>query len=136
MPLKRCRKLAAATRGPFANQQWLAGLITYRAWRLAGYDGVVGLFVVAYVAAFVMLFALLRRRGASVPLRISSVVLALFGTLTQSFVRAQIFALGSPGDPGCCFLRRRAPMRPAAWRRSRGVGAAVAAPWRDRPGRV
>jgi hypothetical protein len=84
--------LAAGNR-PFADQQWLAELIHYGVWRLGGIDAVVLLSVLVFSLTFMLLFALVRRRGGSIVVAICCVTIALFGTLTSNFVRAQTLAL-------------------------------------------
>lgn len=78
---------------PFADQQWLAELTDYEAWRLAGYGGLAVLAALTFGSGYALLTALLRRRGASLPIAISCALLASFSALTLTFVRAQLFAL-------------------------------------------
>jgi hypothetical protein len=84
--------LAAAGR-PFADQQWLSALIDYDTWRLAGYNGLALLTAGVFGSGFALLLALMRRRGASVIVAVACAALALFGTISLTFIRAQIFAI-------------------------------------------
>jgi hypothetical protein len=83
----------AARGGSFADQQWLSELIDYQAFGLAGYSGLALLAAVVFGSAFALLAALMRRRGASVVVAVAGATLAIFGTLSLTFIRAQIFAL-------------------------------------------
>lgn len=83
----------AASGRSFADQQWLAELSDYEAWRLGGYGGLAVLSAVAFGSAFALLAALMRRRGASFALAISCATLGLLGTFGVTFLRAQVLAL-------------------------------------------
>jgi hypothetical protein len=84
--------LAAGSR-PFADQQWLAELLSYEAWRLGGYAAVALLSALAFGAGYALLAALLRSRNASLAVTIASCTFAIFGALSLTFVRAQVLAI-------------------------------------------
>src|SRR5947209_10409516 len=75
----------------FADQQWLAELTDYEAWRVGGYNGLALLAALLFGSGFAMLASLMRRRGASVAVTIACSSLAVFGTLGLTFIRAQLF---------------------------------------------
>jgi hypothetical protein len=105
----------AAAGHPFADQQWLAELVDYEAWRIGGYAGLALLSAIVFGSGYALLAALLRRRGASVALAVSCGALAIFGALSLIFVRAQLFAIPlfvlilwlCLGDAGASRLRLR-----------------------------
>ncbi len=79
----------AASGRPFADQQWLAELLHYEVWRIAGYAGVVLLSAGAFALGYALLAAVIRRRGASAAVSVAFALLALVGALSLTFVRAQ-----------------------------------------------
>jgi hypothetical protein len=83
----------AAHGRPWIDQQWLADLADYGAWRAAGYAGVALLSVLALGCAYALLAAIALRRGASAVVAVCTGLLAIAVTLPASFVRAQVLAL-------------------------------------------
>ncbi len=77
----------------FADQQWLAELIDFEVWRLMGYSGLAVFAALVFGGGYALLTVLLRRRGASVVISISCALLATFGALSLTFLRAQLFAV-------------------------------------------
>jgi hypothetical protein len=75
------------------DQQWLAELIDYEAWRIAGYAGLALLNASLIGFAYASVAALIRRRGGSVVLVIGCSVIALAAGLASLFIRAQDLAL-------------------------------------------
>ncbi|MBV9839645.1 MAG: hypothetical protein JO156_16130 [Solirubrobacterales bacterium] len=84
--------LAAGGRG-VVDQQWLAAVIDYESWRVAGYNGLALLSAASFGGGLAGLAVLLRRRGASMSLTFCCAALALFTTLGLTFIRAQLFAI-------------------------------------------
>ena len=80
--------VAAAGR-PFADQQWLAELLHYEVWRVAGYAGVALMSAGAFALGYALVAALMRRRGASPTVSVACALLALVGAISLTFVRAQ-----------------------------------------------
>jgi hypothetical protein len=84
---------AAAVGRPWIDQQWLAELTDYEAWRLGGY-GLLGLLNGLVIGgAYATLAALIWRRAASVVLTVVCSTLALFVAAPALFIRAQNLAL-------------------------------------------
>ncbi len=84
---------AAAGARPWVDQQWLAELVDYEAWRIGGY-GVLGLFNGLVIGgAYATLAALIWRRGASVVITVGCATLALLIATPALFIRAQDLAL-------------------------------------------
>jgi hypothetical protein len=92
-----------ANRGrPWIDQQWLADLLGYEAWRLAGYQGLAVLDAGAVATAYGLLAGVMRRRGATAPVSISFASFATVSVFTLVFIRAQSLAL--PLFPGLLWL--------------------------------
>jgi hypothetical protein len=84
--------VAASGRG-WIDQQWLAELTDYEAWKIGGYAGV-ALFSVAMIGfAYAILAALMLRRGVSVLLTVCCSGIAIVAALSGMFIRAQLLAL-------------------------------------------
>jgi hypothetical protein len=83
----------AAGGRPFADQQWLSELLHYEAWRLAGYAGVVALSAVAFGLGYALITHVMRRRGVSPAVSVACGTLAIIGSLSLTFVRAQNLAI-------------------------------------------
>jgi hypothetical protein len=82
-----------AARGrPWIDQQWLAELTDYEAWRVGGYAGVALLSVAMIGLSYAVLAALMLKRGASVVLAVCCSALAILVALPATFIRAQTFA--------------------------------------------
>ena len=98
---------------PWIDQQWLGQLIYYRAWQAGGYAAVVMLSAATIAAGFVILGALMLRRGVS-PLRMCAWTLAAcavsfgyatpraqsFGYLFFPLLLWMVLASDSKGRPG------------------------------------
>jgi hypothetical protein len=85
---------AIANRGrPWIDQQWLSDLISFTAWKLAGYRLLALLNAGAFAGAYAMLAGLMRRRGTSAPLTIAFASFAMVSAFTLVFIRAQMLAL-------------------------------------------
>jgi hypothetical protein len=92
IPHREVFTVAAGGRA-WIDQQWLAELVDYEAWRVGGF-GFVGLFNGLVIGgAYATLAALIRRRGASVVLTVACSALALFVAMPALFIRAQDLAL-------------------------------------------
>jgi hypothetical protein len=83
----------AAHGRPWIDQQWLADLADYEAWRVGGYAGVALLSVLALGCAYALLAAIALRRGASAVVAVCTGLLAIAVTLPATFVRAQVLAM-------------------------------------------
>lgn len=78
----------------YVDQQWLAELISYETWKVAGYGGLAVLCAGVFGSGYALLVGLIsRRRGSSVPLSIACATIAVFGALSLAFVRAQVFVV-------------------------------------------
>jgi hypothetical protein len=94
---------AIANRGrPWIDQQWLADLLGFEVWRLAGYQGLAVLDAAAVATAYGLLSAVMRRRGTTAPVSISFASFAMVSVFTLVFIRAQSLAL--PLFPGLLWL--------------------------------
>lgn len=77
----------------YANQQWLAGLITYGAFLLGGYHAVLLLAAALIGSGYGLLAALVYRRSDSSAAVLGCGVIALLGLIGFAFVRAELFAI-------------------------------------------
>ncbi len=84
---------AGAWGRPWIDQQWLAEIIDYEAWRAGGYGALGVLNAAAIAGAYAGLAAILMRRGASMALTVAACALAVFMALPAVFIRAQDLAL-------------------------------------------
>ncbi len=84
--------LGAAGR-PWVDQQWLAELIDYEAWRSGGYGALGLLNGVVIAGAFAGLAGIVVRRGAGVAVAVACCILAAAMALPGMFIRAQDLAL-------------------------------------------
>jgi hypothetical protein len=75
------------------DEQWLAEVLLYGAWRTGGYALVAIVAAVAVSSAYMILAALMSRRGASVWLVLFSVTVAILSLTGWQFIRSQDFAL-------------------------------------------
>ncbi len=92
--IPRHEALAVAAHGrPWVDEQWLAELGYYEAWRLGGYPLFAGLAAALVAASYMILAALMRRRGVAVMSAVCWTTLAILTVVGWTFVRAQNFAL-------------------------------------------
>ena len=77
----------------YADQQWLAELAAYEIWKLVGYAGLAAVSAGVFGFGYALLTALIRRRGAALPLAIACAASAILASLSLTFVRAQLFAI-------------------------------------------
>jgi len=84
--------LAARGRG-WVDQQWLAQLLAYGAWKLGGYRLLALLAAALIGGSFGLLAWWMRRQSTSVVLTIACASLAFIVTLPSAFIRAELFAL-------------------------------------------
>lgn len=83
-----------AARGrPWVDQQWLAEVIDYEAWRAGGYGALGLLNGVVIACAYAALAAIVLRRGAGVAVAVACCTLAAVMALPGMFIRAQDLAL-------------------------------------------
>src|SRR5437588_96755 len=122
-----------AARGrPWVDQQWLAELIDYGAWRGAGYAGVAVLNALAIGCAYGLLAWVIRRFRVSVVLTVSACALAAVIALPAVFIRAQDLAMPLfAALLALCLTDRVAPIVPllVLWANVHGsvlLGAALA----------
>jgi hypothetical protein len=83
----------AAASHQWIDQQWLAELVDYEAWRVGGYGAVALLTAGAIGVAYAMLAAVVLRRGVSLVLTVSCCAIALIIALPSLFIRAQELVL-------------------------------------------
>jgi hypothetical protein len=75
------------------DQQWLAELIFYSAWKIGGYGLVALVALVAISLAYAILATVMTRRGASVGLVLLCAIVAILTLTGWQFVRSQDLAL-------------------------------------------
>jgi hypothetical protein len=92
IPHQEVFTVAASGRG-WIDQQWLAELTDYEAWRIGGWPGVALLSVAMIGFAYAVLAALMLRRGASVILAVCCSAIAIVVALSGMFIRSQLLAL-------------------------------------------
>ena len=86
--------LTVAARGrSWVDEQWLAELIYYEAWRLGGYALLAILGALALAVSYMTLAALMLRRGASATASVCWSMFAIFTILGWAFTRSQNLAL-------------------------------------------
>ena len=78
---------------PWIDQQWLAEVIFYGAWRIGGYSLLAGLAIALTALAYTVLAATMSRRGASPGLVLCSATMAILSLSGWQFIRSQNFAL-------------------------------------------
>ncbi len=81
----------AAHGAPWTDQQWLAHLIFYGAWRVAGYPGLAALSAALITGGFAMLALLMLRRGIPPARMFAWTMVAFLVCLGNTTVRAQSF---------------------------------------------
>lgn len=81
----------AAHGAPWTDQQWLAHLIFYAAWRVAGYPGLAALSAALITGGFAMLALLMLRRGIPPARMFAWTMVAFLVCLGNTTVRAQSF---------------------------------------------
>jgi hypothetical protein len=77
----------------WVDQQWLAQLLAYGAWKLGGYRVLALLAATQIGGSFGLLAWWMRRQGTPVVLTIACASLAFIVTLPSAFIRAELFAL-------------------------------------------
>jgi hypothetical protein len=82
----------AAHGSPWIDQQWLAQILYYWAWRAGGYPALAAFSVVLVTSAFAVLALMLLRRGVAPPRVFAWTAAAFAAGLGDTFIRAQSFA--------------------------------------------
>lgn len=92
--IPRRETLAVAAQGrAWVDQQWLAELVYFWAWRAGGYAAVAILAVALVATPYMLLVGLLRRRGVAMMTSVYVTSAAMVPMIGWTFVRAQNFAL-------------------------------------------